>query len=281
MNGVMKIIIKSLCCIFFLSCCSYVCMASDNAVYLRGSTTLAPIARKVAEAYMVEHPGARILVDTGGTERGYQSVMNGTTDIAMVSSAYCDVSSYECANDKLLKKESLGCASIKVVVHKSNSIINLTVNQLRDIFTGRITNWNEVGGNNEGINVYLNPPRSGIGAALKNKLNFKNEDSYTPKGWVKNGAKLLKSVASDKNGIAIAVFNASVVSNIKLVDVDGVSATAVAPNKPYPLQTELMLVTRQERSPEINNFIRYFVDYKNQHSLANFSTRNCLVNQHE
>ncbi len=284
----MKNTIKFLLCIcFFYSCC-HSCMASGDTVYLRGSTTLVPMARSVAEAYMAEHPDSRILIGTGGSERGYKSVLNGTADVAMVSSEFCDVLPYECTNDISLEKTSLGYVIIKVLVNKSNSVDNLTIQQLRDIFTGRITNWEEVGGDRESINVYLSPPSSGISFAWK-KLIFKSEDSYTPKSKVESEGdveRLLSFVASDKNAISFAVYDVSNYGKIKAITVNGLSATdlALAKNQ-YPLRTELMLATRkntiQNSSDETSRFIKYFVDYVSRQSLIDLAKINHVGKRNE
>lgn len=241
------------------------CMADDRTVYLRGSSTLAPLAQRVAEAYMQAHPDSRILIDAGGSTRGYESVLDGTADIAMTSDGGCSVLADECKANPLLKPTVVGDVIINVLVNKSNAVDDLTTQQLRDIFTGRLTSWKGVGGDDEEINVYLSSPGGGISSAWK-KLIFRNEDSYTPKSKVKNNKDLLNSVANDKNAISFAVYDVSAYRKIKTITVSGMSATDPGTGgNQYPLRTKLALVARtravENASSKTSKFIIYFVDY--------------------
>src|SRR4051812_46859496 len=81
---------------------SLMCSLSVNAktattsVHIRGSTTLTPLTQQIAEAYMDEHANARIVISSGGTERGYKAVVDGTADIAMASGEIPDSIASEC-----------------------------------------------------------------------------------------------------------------------------------------------------------------------------------------
>ncbi len=244
-------------------------MADGGTVYVRGSSTLAPLAQRVAEAYMQEHPNSRILIDAGGSARGYKSVLDGTADIAMTSDGLCTDLVNECMADLRLKATPLGQVVIKVLVNKSNPVDNLTAQQLRDIFTGRLTSWKDVGGDDQEINVYLSSPGGGISSAWK-KLIFKKEDSYTPKSQVKDNTDLLNSVAGDTNAISFAVYDVTTYEKIKSITVSGFTTpdSAMGENQ-YLLRTELALVALASRlenpSSETFKFIDYFVSYVNRH----------------
>ncbi|MCE3253649.1 MAG: hypothetical protein K0Q67_2669 [Cellvibrio sp.] len=248
------------------------CVGAANAdiVYLRGSSTLAPIAQKAAEAYMAEHVNAQIIIGDGGTLRGYKSIEDGTANIAMVSSELCDVLPHDCKKDGF-KKHLLGEAMIIVVVHKTNLVRNLTSDQLKDIFTGRITKWKDVGGDDRNIRVYLSPPNGGISVAFR-KLILKTEDSYTPAGMVKDNGKLLKELVSDEDAISFLAFSTSGREQIKVLKIDDVFPSEhTRADKSYPLRTELMLVTSEKTTRETSEFIKYFEGFMKRYSLSDLA----------
>lgn len=128
----------------------------------KGSDTLVNLALAWAEAYMPEHPETRISVTGGGTGTGIAAMINGTVDIANASRA--------------MKQEEIDAAqkngidpiehvvardAIAVVVHPSNPVNGLTLQQISDIYTGKITNWQQVGGENRPIVLLSRESNSG------------------------------------------------------------------------------------------------------------------------
>ncbi len=133
-----------------------------DAIENKGSDTLVNLALAWAEAYMKEHPNARISVTGGGSGTGIAAMINGTVDIANAS--------------REMKKEEIDAAkkngidpvehtvakdAIAVVVHPSNPVDGLTLQQISDIYTGKITNWKEVGGEDRPIVLLSRESNSG------------------------------------------------------------------------------------------------------------------------
>lgn len=245
--------------------------AAANSVHLRGSTTLLPIAQTVAEAYMHEHPDVRIVISGGGTERGYKAIVDGTADIAMASSSARDNILSECALKNIkLKTTLLGYTTILTVVNPANPIKNLSLKQVQDIFTGRITTWNELGGVNAPINVYVGPPNGGINDTWK-KLILGEEDTYTPKGIVKNNTERTQLTAFDPYAITFLTLEDNN-SKLKIVTIDNVAANSnTVAESSYPLRAPLMLVTTDSPSIEANKFIHYFSEKINQAQINNIT----------
>jgi phosphate transport system substrate-binding protein len=128
----------------------------------KGSDTLVNLALAWAEAYMADHPEARISVTGGGSGTGIAAMINGTVDIANAS--------------REMKQEEIDAAkkngidplehtvardAIAVVVHPSNPVKGLTLQQISDIYTGKITNWQQVGGENRPIVLLSRESNSG------------------------------------------------------------------------------------------------------------------------
>ena len=248
-----------------------------NTVHLRGSTTLMPIAQRVAENYMNEQKNVRIVVSGGGTERGYKAIVDGTADVAMASSEPRDDIVNSCNLKNIhLQKKLVGYATILTVVHKSNPVDNLSLKQLKDIFTGRIANWKQVGGKDAAIQVYVGPPNGGINDTWK-KLILGEEDSYSPKGIVKNNTERLSISEISPNAITFLTLDASNYSNIKILSINNVipNDQTVEQGK-YILRAPLMLVTTDKPSTATKNFIDYFVTVSHQTSMSELSKMNLL-----
>jgi phosphate transport system substrate-binding protein len=118
----------------------------------KGSDTLVNLALAWAEQYMILHPEIRISVTGGGTGTGVAAMVNGTVDIANASR---DMKPEEIASAKSngITPEEITVArdAIAIVVNPSNPVNALTLQQLSDIYTGKITNWRQVGGENRPI----------------------------------------------------------------------------------------------------------------------------------
>jgi phosphate transport system substrate-binding protein len=144
---------------------------------IKGSDTVLPLSQAEAEAYMKKDPKASIAVTGGGSGVGLAAIVSGTTDIAQ--------SSRSMKMDEKLKMQEAGKAfkeviiafdALAVIVNPSNTVSQLTREQLEGIFTGKITNWKEVGGEDGKIVVYSRETSSGTYEFFKehvlNKKNF-------------------------------------------------------------------------------------------------------------
>lgn len=145
-------------------------------IRIKGSDTLLPLAQKWAEVYMKKNPTAKITVTGGGSGVGIASMIDGTTDIA--------ISSRKVKMDERLKLQEAGKSykevtvandALSVIVNPANKVSKLTREQLEGIFTGKYTNWNQVGGDNQKIVAYSRESSSGTFEFFKEKvLNKKN-----------------------------------------------------------------------------------------------------------
>ncbi|MEG1615408.1 MAG: phosphate ABC transporter substrate-binding protein [Bacteroidales bacterium] len=135
---------------------------SATAQRIKGSDTLLPLSQKMAEEYMKAHPGERITVTGGGSGVGIASLQEGTTDIAQASRAMKpeEIEKIRSTN-RIPVEKVIAYDGLAVVVNPSNPVGRLTREQLQDIFTGKITNWDQVGGKNLKIIVYTRETSSG------------------------------------------------------------------------------------------------------------------------
>lgn len=142
--------------------------AKSNLIQIKGSDTMVNLGQAWAEEYMRRHPEVFIAVTGGGSGTGIASLLNGTCDIAETSRRM------KPKEIKLAEKRGIHPVEFKValdgiavVVHPDNPVDKLTLSQLKDIFTGRITNWKELGGKDSKIVVLSREVNSGTHVYFK------------------------------------------------------------------------------------------------------------------
>ena len=118
-----------------------------NKITVAGSTTVLPIAQATAEIFMDNNPEINISVRGGGSSVGIAGIMAGTVDIGNAS-RHIKTKELASARESGIDPYEIVVANdgIAIVVHKNNSIKDLTLEQIKDIYTGKISNWKEVGG---------------------------------------------------------------------------------------------------------------------------------------
>ena len=136
--------------------------AYAEKIVLEGSTTVLPIAQKAAEVYMDKNPGAQISVRGGGSGVGIASLLDKTCNIADSSRAMKDTE-YDKANTNGVDARATVIAmdGIVVIVNPANPVGALSKKQVKGIYTGSISNWKELGGNDEKIVVISRDSSSG------------------------------------------------------------------------------------------------------------------------
>ena len=180
---------------------------AQTVISVKGSDTMVNLAQKWAEVYMQKNPNVSIQVTGGGSGTGVASLLNGTTDLAN-SSRELKENEIETATQKGIKPVVYEVAldGIAVIVHPENKIDNLTIKQVSDIFSGKITNWKQLGGPDMLITLYGRENSSGTYEFFKEHVLGKNESGkqvdYSPKTQVLQGtAALGEAVARDIKGI--------------------------------------------------------------------------------
>lgn len=147
-----------------------------SALQIKGSDTMVNLGQAWAERYMEEHPDAFIAVTGGGSGTGMASLISGTCDIAM-SSRNIKQKEIDQANAKGRSPVEVKVAldGIAVVVHPKNAVGKLTLDQLADIFSGRIANWKQVGGADAKIVILSREVNSGTHVYFKEHVLRKND----------------------------------------------------------------------------------------------------------
>lgn len=222
---------------------------------LSGSSTVAPLVTEIAKRYEQLHPQVRIDVQTGGTGKGIADARLGTADIGMGSRTLkpdeADLIAHQIAAD-----------GVGLIVHADNPVGELTAEQIIGIYTGKIVNWKDVGGNDEEITVVHKAEGR---ATLEVFLQHFDIDNPAVKADVIVGENqhAIKTVAGAKGafgyvsiGSAEADIEAGVL--IRLLPLDGVAAsTPNVASGEFPMSRPLNLMTTHSPTPLASDFIRY------------------------
>ena len=237
-------------------------ITAGSSVTIKGSDTLVRLGQRWAEEFMKQNPGSVIQVSGGGSGTGIAALLNGTTDICEASRDMKE-KEYKQAEKLGIKPYRISVAldGIAIFLNENNKVTNLTFAQLKGIYTGAITNWKEVGGEDTKIILYGRENNSGTYAFFKEHvLNEEDYSDYTQ--TLPGTAAVVNAVSKDKNGIgyggiawATGVKFASVALNdttaFVLPSVEAVS------NGSYPVSRELYWFFNSKPEGELKKLVNW------------------------
>jgi len=175
--------------LLFLSACSGASKnnggATQRAIQNKGSDTLVNLALAWAETYRKVDPSVSIAVTGGGSGTGIAALINGTVDIANASRKMKDKEVTAAQENGIQPVEiTVAIDALAVIVNPENPVSQLTIDQLSDIFTGKVTNWKDVGGNDAEIIILSRETNSGTHVyfleTVVRKGDKKAEDIFAP-----------------------------------------------------------------------------------------------------
>lgn len=233
-----------------------------DEVIVNGSTTILPIAEIAAEQYMEENPDISVLVSGVGSSAGIETVSKGSSDIG--------------ASSRDLKPEEaplglidtpIAYDAIAVIVNPDNPVRELTTEQVRGIFSGRITNWNELGGPDLDIGLVNRDEASGTREAFK-KIVMGDESFYIG-AVILPGTGQVRAVVTDAPGAVGYISLGFVNDDIKAVTIDGIvpSEEAVVAGT-YPISRILHCFTKGAPEGLIKDFLDYMLSPAVQDSIV-------------
>lgn len=227
-----------------------------------GSTTVLPINQECARLLMVENSALRISVSGGGSGHGVKSVGAGEIDVGAASR---DVKAAEMEQHPDLKPVAIGRDSVAIILHPGNSVRDLTMEQASKIFSGEITNWKDVGGDDADIRVITREEGSGTREVFEKYVMKPFEREIAGAASVKSSnGEVRATVSSDAKSIGYLSLG-YVDSSVKAVEIDGVEATvANVLSGDYPIQRSLYLITKGEPSELERAFIDFALSSEGQ-----------------
>lgn len=175
---------------------------SGSTITVKGSDTMVILAQKWAEVYMGKKPDTKIQVTGGGSGTGIAALQNQTTDLCNASRSMKAAEIAECikAFNKRPTEYKVALDGLSVYVNESNPVKELTIEQLRLIFTGKIKNWKDVGGSDTRITPYSRENSSGTYEFFKEHV-LEGADFSSKAQTMPGTAAVLEAVAKDPSGI--------------------------------------------------------------------------------
>jgi phosphate transport system substrate-binding protein len=245
-------------------------IATAGTLSVKGSDTMVVLGQRWAEEYMKKNPGTAIQVTGGGSGTGISALINGTTEICEASRSMKDAEKAQLKEKTGALPEEITVAKdgLSVFLNASNPLNELTMDQLKAIFTGKITNWKDVGGADAKIIPYSRENSSGTYVFFKEHV-LGNAD-YTPRAQAMPGTAAVVNAVS-KEGFSIGYGGAAYAKGIKVIKIKKDAATlGVAPsdatvkNGTYPLSRPLFFYLRGKPAGEIKSFIDWVLSADGQ-----------------
>ena len=232
-------------------------LAFAGKLVIKGSTTVLPIAQKVAEAYMKENPDTSISISGGGSGNGIKAIIDGTTDIAD-SSRFIKDKEVKLAMEKGTYPVPFRVAydCIVPIVHPNNPVKNLTMDQLKAIYKGEVKDWKEVGGPNKKIVVISRDTSSGTYEVWEGKV-MKKERVYPGALLQASNGAVAQVVAKNKYAvgyIGLGYLNKDVKA-LTVNSVTGSSATTL--DGTFPISRPLFMFTQGWPEGDIVKFLNF------------------------
>ncbi|MCR4426495.1 MAG: phosphate ABC transporter substrate-binding protein [Firmicutes bacterium] len=232
----------------------------SGSITLAGSTSVQPLADELAAAFMAKNRKVKVNVQGGGSGAGIKGALEGTCDIGMSS--------------RELKPEETGLFEtivardgIAVVVHRSNPVSDLSLEQIQGIYAGRITNWSQVGGKNQSILVVTREEGSGTRGAFEEIVMGKAKIVATANVQPATGAVRV-TVAGAPQAIGYVSLGA-LTSEVKAVRVGGVEANAESIIQGrYRIQRPFLFLTRGKPEGLAKAFIDFCLSPEGQEIVA-------------
>ncbi len=250
-----------------LICGTNLAIAAENVV-IKGSTTVLPVAQAALDAYMKAHPGVNISLSGGGSGDGIKALIDKSTDIATSSREIKD-KEIALAREKGVNPvaHTVAIDAIVPIVHPKNKVQGMTIDQLSQIYQGKITNWKEVGGDNLTIIVVSRDSSSGTFESWGHLVL--NNARVTPKAQLQasNGAVVQ---AVSKNRYAIGYIGLGYLNtSVKALTVNGIMASAkTALSKEYPVARPLYMYTNGQPAGEAASFLKFVLSPAGQKLVA-------------
>ena len=240
-----------------ITACSY---RPKTGIIVAGSTSVQPFAEALAEEYMRLNPNVTIDIQGGGSAAGIMAVQSGTADIGMSSRNLT-------GEEKNLWYVEIARDGLAIIVHPSNPVGDLTLNQVRDIYIGKISDWSQLGGPKSKIHVITREEGSGTRSAFESLVMAKTE--INPRSIVQDSNGAVRQLVVDDPS-AIGFISLGLVNEkVKALELGGVIATREnVINGSYGLSRPFLFITRAQPTGQTKQFIDFVLSAEGKRLLA-------------
>jgi phosphate transport system substrate-binding protein len=245
--------------------------APSGKITIRGSNTIGEeLAPQLIAEYKKSHPAVTFDLESKATGYGFGALLGGFCDIAGASRLPFK-EELEMARNRNVEYNDhvIGAYSVAVVVNAANPIGNLTREQVRDIFTGSMQNWKEVGGPDAPIHLFIRDPISGTHLGFR-ELAMENKPYADTPNLFTNYEGIVEAVARDTNGVGYSSLELENNAGVKPASIGGIEPNAADVNKgDYPYARVLHFYTSKgHETQEALDFIQFVLSPQGQAVLA-------------
>jgi phosphate transport system substrate-binding protein len=228
-----------------------------DRLQIAGSTSVQPVLEKLATKYEQEHPNVRINVQGGGSGLGIRTAEQGIVNIGMSSIALGpDV--IDELNEYVIAKDG-----IVIAVNNENPINNLTTDQIRDLFSGNITNWSQLGGSNQQVHVVVRESGSGTLQSFQDIVMGKTK--IRKDAIVQSSTEAVKQAVKQDPGAIGFISLANLNTDVKAITINGVSPSQqTVANGSYQLQRPFELIVKGEPKGITRDFLEWVMGPEGQ-----------------
>lgn len=226
--------------------------AVNGTVSTDGSTSMEKVIKYLSESYSEENKNVKITYNPTGSGSGITAVSEGRCDIGLSSR---DLKDEE--KQSGLKGTVVALDGIAIVVNPENTVEDLTVEQIADLYTGKITNWKDVGGKDAPVVLIGREAASGTRDGFESITKTKDSCKYSQE--LSSTGDVIQTVASNPNAIGYASL-ASVKETVKAIKVNSVApSTATVQDGTYKIQRDFVFVTKEGK--ELSKAAQAFFDW--------------------
>ncbi len=245
--------------------------AVSGSVVIAGSTSVQPLSEELVAAFNDKYPDVKIDVQGGGSGQGIKSVKEGIADLGALSRELKDEEMSSVDQEIEIAKDG-----VAVVVNKDSGVEDLTLEQIKQIYTGEITNWSQVGGTDAPITVVSREEGSGTRGAFTEITGILSKDASGNEvdGTTKDAlvqpstGAVLQTVGNTPNTIGYVSLG-SLNDTVKAVKVEGVEATDENITAgDYPIQRPFLYVTGGELSAAAQAFVDFVLSDEGQEIVS-------------
>jgi phosphate transport system substrate-binding protein len=260
---------KTLTIIAILLSFSFLAFMPADRITVKGSDTMVILAQKWAEVYMKSHPDASIQVTGGGSGVGISALINGATDIANASRKMkrTEIDKLKARYNTLGVEVACARDGITIYLNPANKVQEITLQQLSEIFKGKIKNWKDVGGNDQPIKLYGRENSSGTYVFFQE--NVVKGDFAAGCQTLPGTAAVVNAVSKDPNGIGYG--GAAYAEGISICKVKkdasspGFLPTAETIKKgEYPITRFLYMYLKSKPTGQIKSYIDWILSEEGQ-----------------
>lgn len=229
---------------------------SEGLIWAGCGITKKAFMQELAVAYE-KKTGVKIEIQGGGATRGIRDVQKGKIDIGGACRSTMEFNSKE----RFVKQIPVAWDAIVFIVNKDNPVDDISIEQVRQIYEGKITNWKQLGGNNAAIDLYVRKsPLSGVGYTLRELVFYDSDGDFTSRAHsVKSSGPAEKAVEKNPNAFTATGISSAHRRNVKLLKVNGTEPNfETIKSGSYILYRPLYLITKLvEKNPLVLDFIKY------------------------